>query len=532
MAIEIVGGNSTNLVHVDSISNAARVTLYASDGHEGMHVAPEVLTIGNITEINGDLLPSTDVSNYKNISFQLTGSWVATVTIQGSNDNSNFVSVVSQNITTLTTPFSSTVTEPGIIKIPVLYKYLRIRVTDYTSGTLTGTAFGHTDFTTFSSVSQIGAVSLNAETTKVIGTVNIASTPNDIVGAITAADTAIVAPAGDGVLLTGTPSVNSYVVLQSDSQDSAWSIELTGVMGSSTFYFEGSTSSTDGINGSWAQLDAVQSGISSSTNIVTSTTTAGVFRGNAAGIKYIRIRAVTGVGINATVYIRLAGGTGLSSLNAPLPTGTNSIGTIGLNAGSNVVGNVGLETGSNVVGNVGLEAGSNVVGNVGLETGTNSIGSVGLNAGSSVIGNVGLETGTNSIGSVSLSAGTNIIGKVQIEPEAGTPQYQKFISTSGLNATSVKGSAAKLTILHIVNGAATLRYFKLYNLATAPTVGTDVPLITITLAPSSASNFTLPAFIGIDFSVGLSFAVTLGVADTDTTGFTVVGEVTAMLAYV
>ena len=136
-----------------------------------------------------------------------------------------------------------------------------------------------------------------------------------------------------------------------------------------------------------------------------------------------------------------------------------------------------------------------------------------------------------AIGPVTLnSETTKKIGNVGLVSD-GTPNYQKFISGTGLNATAVKGSPAKLTILNIVNGAATLRYFKIYNKASAPTVGTDTPLITITL-PTGSSSFTLPAFIGIDFSIGLSFACTLGVADSDTTPFTVVGEVTAMLAYI
>ena len=137
----------------------------------------------------------------------------------------------------------------------------------------------------------------------------------------------------------------------------------------------------------------------------------------------------------------------------------------------------------------------------------------------------------STLGNVTLAAETTKkIGNVGLLSD-GTPSYQKFISGAGLNATAVNAAATKLTILNIVNGAATLRYFKLYNKASAPTVGTDIPLITITL-PTGSSSFTLPAFIGIDFSVGLSFACTLGVADADTTPFTVVGEVTAMLAYI
>ena len=46
MAVEIKSGNSSDLATVDPISKAARVTLYASDGHEGTHSLP-VLLVGN-----------------------------------------------------------------------------------------------------------------------------------------------------------------------------------------------------------------------------------------------------------------------------------------------------------------------------------------------------------------------------------------------------------------------------------------------------------------------------------------------------
>jgi hypothetical protein len=288
MAVEIKSGNSTDLATVDPISKAIRVINYASDGHEGIHSFPESVTTNNATALNEYVLPAFLAQDYKFISVQLVGTWVATVTFEGSNDNTTFYPIATTDPSSIETG-SSTATTNRIVKIPILFQYVRARVSAYTSGTVSASAFGHRDENSSGLVSTIGQVVLAPETTKKIG-------------------------------------------------------------------------------------------------------------------------------------------------------------------------------------NVGLVA-------------------------------------------------------------DGTPNYQKFISGAGLNATAVKGSPAKLTILNIVNGAATLRYFKIYNKASAPTVGTDIPLITITL-PNGSSSFTLPAFIGIDFSVGLSFACTLGVADDDTTPFTVVGEVTAMLAYI
>jgi hypothetical protein len=288
MAVEIKSGNSTDIASVHPVAKAVHVINFSSDGHEGIHSFPAIVATNNATALNEFVLPSLDAEEYKFISIQLVGIWVATVTFEGSNDNTTFYSIATTDPSANGTG-QVTATINRVVKVPVLTKYIRARVSAYTSGTISAVAYGHRDENSSGLISTLGNITLEAETTKKIG-------------------------------------------------------------------------------------------------------------------------------------------------------------------------------------NVGLVA-------------------------------------------------------------DGTPSYQKFISGTGLNATAVKGSPAKLTILNIVNGAATLRYFKIYNKASAPTVGTDIPLITITL-PTGSSSFTLPAFIGIDFSVGLSFACTLGVADADTTPFTVVGEVTAMLAYI
>jgi hypothetical protein len=49
------------------------------------------------------------------------------------------------------------------------------------------------------------------------------------------------------------------------------------------------------------------------------------------------------------------------------------------------------------------------------------------------------------------------------------------------------------------------------------------------MSPNSASPFTLPN--GLTFSLGLAYAMTLGVANSDTTADSVVGAVTGVLGY-
>lgn len=85
-------------------------------------------------------------------------------------------------------------------------------------------------------------------------------------------------------------------------------------------------------------------------------------------------------------------------------------------------------------------------------------------------------------------------------------------SAATTNATSAKASAAKLFGLQGYNANAAVRYLKLYDKATAPVVGTDVPVKTLALPPTAAFAFD---FVGYDFAVGLAYALTTGAADAD-----------------
>jgi hypothetical protein len=141
-------------------------------------------------------------------------------------------------------------------------------------------------------------------------------------------------------------------------------------------------------------------------------------------------------------------------------------------------------------------------------------------------------TGTVTVaGDVGLAAGSALIGKVNFAPTSTDPVlHANIISAVGVNATSLKASAGNIQNIQIVSSAATPRYFKLYNKASAPVVGTDTPMITIPLA-TGASPYNVPPLAGIDFSNGIAYAILLGAQDSATTPFTVIGEVTAQITY-
>ena len=64
----------------------------------------------------------------------------------------------------------------------------------------------------------------------------------------------------------------------------------------------------------------------------------------------------------------------------------------------------------------------------------------------------------------------------------------------------------------------TVSYLKIYDKATAPTVGTDVPVLTIPVPThTQGAGIVIPIPNGVTFSNGIAIAVTGGVADSDTT---------------
>jgi len=81
------------------------------------------------------------------------------------------------------------------------------------------------------------------------------------------------------------------------------------------------------------------------------------------------------------------------------------------------------------------------------------------------------------------------------------------------NATVAKATPGSLKFIDAVNTTIGVIYLKFYNKATAPTVGTDVPVLTLALPATSSRTIEL----GVAFSVGIGYALVTGAADNDNT---------------
>lgn len=122
-------------------------------------------------------------------------------------------------------------------------------------------------------------------------------------------------------------------------------------------------------------------------------------------------------------------------------------------------------------------------------------------------------------------------GQTSLEPQLGGCSMHKLISAASTNATSVKAAQAGLYGVQVFNTNAAARYLKLYNKASAPTVGTDTPVKVLTIPGNAAGAGLVIHFAnGLDFSTGLAYALTTGAADADT-GAVAAAEIVVGLDY-
>lgn len=117
-----------------------------------------------------------------------------------------------------------------------------------------------------------------------------------------------------------------------------------------------------------------------------------------------------------------------------------------------------------------------------------------------------------------------------VESTLAVPSTSQTNSAASTNSTLVKNTAAVVYSLMATNTGASAAYVKLYNKATAPTVGTDVPIQTIVVPASSAVQIELGR-VGVRLSTGLGFAITGAIAVADSTAVAA-GQVQLTISYI
>lgn len=89
-------------------------------------------------------------------------------------------------------------------------------------------------------------------------------------------------------------------------------------------------------------------------------------------------------------------------------------------------------------------------------------------------------------------------------------------AAASTNADFIKAAPGNLHVISCFNAAASVRYIKVHNKTSAPTVGTDTPAMVIAVPPGAFNQ----NFNGHFFATGLAFALTTGAALLDTGSLT------------
>lgn len=128
----------------------------------------------------------------------------------------------------------------------------------------------------------------------------------------------------------------------------------------------------------------------------------------------------------------------------------------------------------------------------------------------------GIASGTTA-GVIEFKSVSSVpVSGVNVNSQTSTPTTSLTSSAASTNATSVKASAATVYSISAYNAGAALAYVKIYNKASAPTVGTDVPAHVLALPATSTGSIDCGA-LGIRLGTGLAFAITNLAADSDAT---------------
>lgn len=140
---------------------------------------------------------------------------------------------------------------------------------------------------------------------------------------------------------------------------------------------------------------------------------------------------------------------------------------------------------------------------------------------------------------VNIAAGSASITLGQVIPSvfpslSGGPTLliSKRIATADTNLVLVKAGPGRCVGGHLYNASAAVKFFKMFNKVTAPVTGTDTPVITIPVAPSTGVNLAeVFSDFGLNFATGIGFAITGALADLDNTAVAA-GDMNVNLIYI
>lgn len=145
-------------------------------------------------------------------------------------------------------------------------------------------------------------------------------------------------------------------------------------------------------------------------------------------------------------------------------------------------------------------------------------------------GSGGSTFAADDVGSVLYPRMKVSVGPDGVVADGYTPH--KVLSAATTNATSLKAGAGAIGSILAINFNAAARYLKLYNKASAPTVGSDAPVWTVPIPPNGTTgggvSISIPG--GLLFTTGIAYAITAAIGDSDTTAVAA-NEICVSIAY-
>jgi hypothetical protein len=111
--------------------------------------------------------------------------------------------------------------------------------------------------------------------------------------------------------------------------------------------------------------------------------------------------------------------------------------------------------------------------------------------------------------------GSGVTQPVRLTPAAsGGLSASRIKAAASTNATSVKNSGGQVYGWYLYNNTSSAKFFKLYNKASAPSVGSDTPFFTVSIPANGGTNIEFS--MGVPLGTGIAYAITTGIADSDT----------------
>jgi hypothetical protein len=324
---------------------------------------------------------------------------------------------------------------------------------------------------------------------------------------------------------TSATTVNTALTMTNMSEYANVNFQLnfSGTLTGGQIVFE---ASEDGTNWSLMDFQPVAGTASANTIYLSGQTGTNIYQMFTGGIANIRARlsvAVTGTG-NVVVAGRgtLFGSEGIVTVQTAGGLQVYGSGTAGSPAGGllTVQGQTGMTPlkvdGSGVTQPVSGTVAASQSGTWSIASITNSSGSAG-SPGSTALTVQGISGATPVVVSSPVAQATG----------GGTSTYT-YIATASTNSTNVKASAGQVYSISGFNATTYNVYFKLYNKASAPTVGTDS--IFWQMGIPAGGGFTISFPTPLTFGSGIGFGITKANTAADTTA-TLASDCTVNIQY-